>query len=83
MEQVELQPDPTKIHNFLGTKEITQSAFLKLCDINSNSYSRFVDLKRPIVKSLLTMVMSNAVKGDEERVASGTGLLDFTMTASM
>ncbi|OWY95913.1 hypothetical protein PHMEG_00033954, partial [Phytophthora megakarya] len=37
----------TKIRNFLGTKEMTQSAFLKLCHINSNSYYRFMNLKGP------------------------------------
>ncbi|KAI9980593.1 hypothetical protein PInf_009895 [Phytophthora infestans] len=37
----------TKIRNFLGTKEMTQTAFLKLCDINSNSYYRFMNLKGP------------------------------------
>ncbi|KAG7382298.1 hypothetical protein PHYBOEH_010538 [Phytophthora boehmeriae] len=37
----------TKIRNFIGTKEMTQSAFLKLCDINSNSYYRFMNLKGP------------------------------------
>ncbi|KAG2937007.1 hypothetical protein PC117_g11867 [Phytophthora cactorum] len=33
--------------NFLGTKEMTQTAFLKLCNINSNSYYRFMNLKGP------------------------------------
>ncbi|POM71917.1 Hypothetical protein PHPALM_11464 [Phytophthora palmivora] len=37
----------TKIRNFLGTKEMTQTAFLKLCNINSNSYYRFMNLKGP------------------------------------
>lgn len=37
----------TKIRDFLGTKEMTQAAFLKLCDINSNSYYRFMNLKGP------------------------------------
>ncbi|KAE9357929.1 hypothetical protein PF008_g2913 [Phytophthora fragariae] len=37
----------TKIRNFLGTKEMMQTAFLKLCDINSNSYYRFMNLKGP------------------------------------
>ncbi|EGZ18986.1 hypothetical protein PHYSODRAFT_332706 [Phytophthora sojae] len=37
----------TKIRNFLGTKEMTQTAFLKQCDINSNSYYRFMNLKGP------------------------------------
>ncbi|KAK1943171.1 hypothetical protein P3T76_005808 [Phytophthora citrophthora] len=37
----------TKIRNFLGTKEMAQTAFLKLCDINSNSYYRFMNLKGP------------------------------------
>ncbi|KAG6612148.1 Major Facilitator Superfamily (MFS) [Phytophthora cinnamomi] len=36
-----------KIRNFLGTKEMTQTAFLKLCDINSNSFYRFMNLKGP------------------------------------
>ncbi|OWY93156.1 hypothetical protein PHMEG_00037550, partial [Phytophthora megakarya] len=35
----------TKIRNFLGTKELTQSAFLKLDNINSNSYYRFKNLR--------------------------------------
>jgi hypothetical protein len=37
----------TKIRNFLGTKEMTQTAWLKLCNINSNSYYRFMNLKGP------------------------------------
>ncbi|KAG6971120.1 hypothetical protein JG688_00004561 [Phytophthora aleatoria] len=37
----------TKIRNFLGTKEMTQTAFPKLCNINSNSYYRFMNLKGP------------------------------------
>ncbi|GMF33321.1 unnamed protein product [Phytophthora lilii] len=37
----------TKIRNFLGTKEMTQAAFLKLCSINSNSFYRFMNLKGP------------------------------------
>ncbi|KAG3117645.1 hypothetical protein PI124_g8590 [Phytophthora idaei] len=37
----------TKIRNFLGTNEMTQTAFLKLCNINSDSYYRFMNLKGP------------------------------------
>ncbi|KAG4054193.1 hypothetical protein PC123_g10682 [Phytophthora cactorum] len=38
---------PSQDRNFLGTKEMTQTAFLKLCNINSNSYYRFMNLKGP------------------------------------
>ncbi|OWY99570.1 hypothetical protein PHMEG_00029405, partial [Phytophthora megakarya] len=36
-----------KIRRFLGTKEMTQTAFLKLIDVNSNSYRRFMSYSGP------------------------------------
>ncbi|RLN97452.1 hypothetical protein BBJ28_00014690 [Nothophytophthora sp. Chile5] len=37
----------SRIRKFLGTKEMTQTAFLKLINANSNSYYRFMNLKGP------------------------------------
>ncbi|RLN92424.1 hypothetical protein BBJ28_00009983 [Nothophytophthora sp. Chile5] len=36
-----------RVREYLGTKEMTQTAFLKLIQVNSNSYYRFMQLKGP------------------------------------
>ncbi|RLN92429.1 hypothetical protein BBJ28_00009984 [Nothophytophthora sp. Chile5] len=42
----------SRIRKFLATKEMTQTAFLKLIDANSNSYYRFMNLKGPYSGSM-------------------------------
>ncbi|KAF4321051.1 hypothetical protein BBO99_00004456 [Phytophthora kernoviae] len=41
----------TKTRNFIGTTEMTQAAFLKLCNTNPNSFYRFMNFKGPYSNS--------------------------------